>query len=185
MGSIGNAGGRGIDGALVADDSANVRLRVDGNTVTGMRGEGMFFNANNTATLNIQVTNNNITTSPIVTSIFENLTVQAASGAANSARHRRQDRGQHRKKGGDGAIGGGYIAEAIRLSAGASGTNTIQLEQGGQSLATAVRAVLDANNPGAEAGTDSGLGVDVQPAPNGGGKITVVANGTLPQPVVP
>ncbi len=84
-GSIGTAGGRGIDGALAADDSANVRLRIDGNTVTGMRGEGMFFNANNTATLNIQVTNNNITTTPIVTSVFENLTVQASSLVANSA----------------------------------------------------------------------------------------------------
>ena len=185
IGAIGNAGGRGIDGALAADDSANVRLHIDGNLITGMRGEGMFFNANNTGTLNIQLTNNNITTSPTAAGIFENMTVQAASGAANSSDIIAKIEGNTVKKGGDGGIGGGYIAEAIRLSAGASGTNTIQLEQGGQSLATAVRALLDANNPGAEAGTDSGLGVDVQPAPNGGGKITVVSNGTLPQPVVP
>ena len=184
VGSIGNAGGRGIDGALVADNNANVRLRVDGNTVTGMRGEGMFFNANNTATLNIIVTNNNIGVGRTQRT-FENLTVQAGE-----ARRTRPDivakiENNTVARGGDGGIGGGFVAEAIRLSAGSSGIQTVQLEQGGQSLGTAVSTVLDANNPGAGAGTDTGTGVSVNPAPNGGGKITVVANGTVRAPVVP
>jgi predicted nucleic acid-binding protein len=108
-----------------------------------MRGEGMFFNANNTATLNILVTNSNITTSPIVTSTFENLQVQAASGAANSADIVAKIENNTVAHGGDGAIPG-FLAEAIRLSAGSSGIQTVQLEQGGQSLGTAVSTVLDA-----------------------------------------
>ena len=185
VGSIGNAGGRGIDGALVADDNSNVRLRVDGNTVTGMRGEGMFFNANNTATLNIQVTNNNITTSADRDEYFENLTVQAASGAANSADIVAKIEGNTVAKAGLMHSAPDLVPKRSALSAGPAVHNHPVGARHPDARRHLVTSVFDANNPGAEPGTDSGLGVDVQPAPNGGGKITVVENGTVLQPSVP
>jgi hypothetical protein len=59
------------------------------------------------------------------------------------------------------------------------------MERGTQTRTTPVRTVLDLNNPGAGAGTDTRLGVAVNPPPDGEGKITVVPNGTVLQPTVP
>ncbi len=164
--------GRGISAPLIADDNSTVRLSVDDNDIAGHNLDAMFFNVNNTAELDISITNNRAPNQPGDTTTFENLTVQASSTSTLCARIGDDGIGPDNEGntialGGANAFGPGFPADSIaffRLN-----SSSVTLEQGSSASAVAT-TVLSDNNPT----TTSVLAF---------GTIGVVSNGSCDLPV--
>ena len=140
----GTASNYGIEGTTVADETASVRLLVDGNTVRNTELEAMTFNSNLTSTLNLTVTNNTVPTRPRnLAATFENIQSRAL-GTSNLCWNVRAN---------SVALGGDAVAPpssgGIRLFRPSSNTTNPRLEQAAGGATPLV--TLQNNNPAAAA----------------------------------
>ncbi len=137
----GSASGYGIEGTTVADETASVRLRVDGNTVSNTELEAMAFNSALTSTLNLTIANNTVTTRPRnLAATFENIQSRAIGQSTMCWNVR----------GNTVALGGtatGGNSGGIRLFRPSSNTTNPRLEQAGGGADPLT--TLQNNNPAA------------------------------------
>ena len=151
-------------GTLTADDNSRSRLLIQDNSVSGQRQGAMFFNASNTAQLDVTLTGNTLSTQPANPAAFENLTVGANSSGAEASNVCTNIRNNSVARGGADAFGAGVPADAIFLNNDAG--STLRLERGTSASNDPAQVVRD-NNPASAA---NGVFTD--------GTITLVATGT-------
>ncbi len=139
----GTASNYGIEANPIADETASVRLLVDGNTVRNTELEAMTFSANLSGVLNLTVTNNSVPTRPRnLAATFEQIQARAL-GSSNVCW---DVRGNTSVQGGTGA---GPASGAVRLFRPSTATVLPRLERGSSPLGTPALTVAQNNNPAA------------------------------------